>query len=321
MKLALIGCGNIAELHVPAFKAAGFDVCCVAGSLNSINVDDFAKRHQIDKVYKDPDDLVHSNLWDAILIVSSIDSILGYIKKSSVYNKPILVEKPVSLNYKELDSVLDFDNVYVAYNRRFYSTTSYANDFLKNHKKSLIKITIPESSMGELGFNSFPNLLPSRVYENSVHVIDLVNYIAGKIEWTHVDHLLDKEKYLSVSALGISKEGHNIILNVCFDAPDNFSIDITNGNERIEMRPIEIAYHYKGMRVEEPSDDIPIRRYLPLVKNTVINSSSREELKPGFYEQANDFMDICKGEKITNSATLIDAKNALEVVHRLRNNI
>jgi predicted dehydrogenase len=317
LKIAIIGCGNIAEFHVPALRSVGFEIAYVASSLNSSTVGEFANRHSIDNVFKNPIDLIESHEWDALLIASPIETIIEYIHKAVVHNKPILIEKPVALNYNDLNGVVDYENVYVAYNRRFYKTTKYVEKFLKDHPKSLIKVTIPESDKSADGYNTFPNKLPILTYENSVHVVDLVNYLIGKIEWNSVDHVIKNNKYLAISALGVGEQGFHVVLDICYNSPANFSIDILHASERIEMRPIEIAYHYEGMRVEEPSNEIPIRRYLPLIKETIINSSKAKELKPGFYEQAMDFMKICQGRLSDRSATLRDARDVLEVVHKL----
>jgi predicted dehydrogenase len=317
MKVALIGCGNIAEFHVPALKAVGFTVHSVAGSDNSTRVKSFSQRHDIPNIYNTASELINSNDWDALLIASPIETVPKYILQAVKSNKPILVEKPVSLDPNIVKKLIKYKNVLVAYNRRYYASTKIAKSFIDEHPEVLLKVTIPEQANGPNDVYQFPSRLPTLAYENSVHVIDLVNYLAGKITWTSVSHIASSDKYLSVSALGKGDKGINIMLDMYFNAPANFSIDIISANERVEMRPIEIASYFKGMEVNEPTVDRPIRIYTPSLINQVVESGHEPNLKPGFYEQAEEFFKFSQGHSVEKSATLEDAWDALNVVNSL----
>lgn len=318
MKLAMMGCGNIANFHAPALKKAGFDIISVAGSNNSSTVADFAHNHGIPKIFSNPVELVESDEWDALLIASPIGTVIDYIHRAAIKRKPILCEKPISLDYTDLDELIKYDNIYVAYNRRYYSTVQYAKEFLQENPQALLKVTIPESDDSYHGYNKFPDRLPSLTYENSVHVIDTLNYLAGKVQWSKTEHVLSGDEYVSVTALGKGEYGFNVVLDIYYSTPANFSIDILARDERLELRPIEIATHYKGMEVNEPTKDIPIRTYSPTSIRKIIESSKISGLKPGFYEQAEDFMKACNGENGIKAANIINARDALEVVHMLR---
>jgi predicted dehydrogenase len=210
-----------------------------------------------------------------------------------------------------------YKNVLVAYNRRHYSSTKYAKSFLDSHPNGLIKVTIPESAIQPDDNRQFPYRLPASVYGNSTHIFDLVNYLAGKVSWDYVSHITSAEKYLSVLAIGKGRKGSSVLLDMYFNAPANFSIDILSGNERIELSPIEIANYYKDMQVKDPTPERPIRTYVPTQVDQIIERGEEPNSKPGFLGQAEVFMNFCHGKKAKNSATLEDAWAALDVVEAL----
>ena len=134
-RITLIGTGGIAEFHLPALKAAGFEIVSCCGSPNSIRAKKFSIKHNIEKVYSNYNDALndHEN-WDCVLIASSVDTTFPILKDALKKNKPIMVEKPVSINPNDLLALEgNLNNVVVAYNRRFYSTVQYAKEFINKN--------------------------------------------------------------------------------------------------------------------------------------------------------------------------------------------
>jgi predicted dehydrogenase len=318
MRLALVGCGNIADFHIPAMQEAGFDCVSVAGSVNSLRAKEFAKRHTISKVYADPVELLRdSSGWDALLLASPVSTMLDYIKLAAPMGKPILAEKPVALNHEELTPTLKYQNVLVAYNRRFYSTTEYAKTFVDSHADIIIKVSIPEQRIDPDHNVDFPHRLPPFSYQNSVHLFDLVNFLAGKVQWEAASAISGSDRYLGIVAFGKSDKGFTVQLDNCFNSPDNFAVNIISGNERVELRPIEIAQYYKGMQVNEPTKKIPFSTYTPKLIDQIVVTDEEAGFKPGLLMQAKEFMHYCKTAGDYRGATLVDAYNALKTAHSL----
>ena len=317
IKLAVIGCGNIAQFHLPAMSDVGFDIVSIAGSKNSKNVYNIAKKYDINKVFNDPADTLKKPAdWDALLILSPVSTIVDYLELAVPFGKPILVEKPVALDHLHLQNLIKYKNIRVAYNRRFYSGAVFAKKFVKDHPKSLIKVTIPEQRKDPEHNMDFPNRLPLLSYENSVHMFDLMNYISEDIKWKDVSSIKSVDKYVATAALGYSANGATIQLDSYFNASDNFSINIIADNERVEMKPIEVTSLFKGMKVNEPTEEIPIRLYTPMLKNKIIDSPGNGH-KPGFLGQAQDFMNFCLGGRDCTGADIMDAYSALKLAHSL----
>ena len=92
---------------------------------------------------------------------------------------------------------------------------------------------------------------------------------------------------------------------------------IDRDGERFELKPFEIGTLYAGMSVVEPSNDAPIRRYLPTVAQRILPSGEDLIYKPGFFKQAECFYGLINGNKQKTAASIRDAKNALLIAELL----
>lgn len=313
MKMGIIGCGSIASFHLPAMEKAGFKISALSGRPDGFKtVKNFALKHNVDLCYQNPFELIHSKNWDSLLICCPVKNTVEYIQAAVKYNKPILSEKPVSHDLKKIKPLTKYKNVKVAYNRRFYKNVQIGKTFIDKNGPCLIKVSIPESSYGDR--YKIPNL-PYNSYVNSVHIFDLVNYLAGVVKWNYVNKIINKNKYLSISAIGKTRNKHTILLDNTFNSSENFSINIIASNKRFHLCPIEIGRFYEGMKINNPSNKIPIRTYLPYLKKEYIENSN-SKFKPGFLNQSKDFMNFCKGKK-TKSANLKDSYEALKLVQAI----
>jgi predicted dehydrogenase len=317
INLSVVGCGNIAEFHIPVMREAGFNIVAIAGSLDSKNVTTFAKKHNIPKTYSNPIDLIENfSEWDALLLLSPTSSIVSYLNLVASCGKPILAEKPVALNHLDLESLIHFKNIRVAYNRRFYSGSVFAKKFVASHPNSLIKVTIPENRKDPDHNINFPKRLPLLSYENSVHIFDLMRFISHDISWEKTSIIKNNQNYVGLISIGTGSNGSTIQLDSYYNASENFAINIISDDERLEMKPLEITSFYKGMSVIEPSEETPIRIYSPSLKNQIIDSQLNG-FKPGFFGQAQDFMKFCLNNEDCSGADIIDAYYALKLVHSL----
>ena len=82
------------------------------------------------------------------------------------------------------------------------------------------------------------------------------------------------------------------------------------------MKPLESAQLYDGMKVIQPTKDIPIKTYKPLLKEQLIETDV-DNIKPGFRLQAEDFKNFCDG-KNSIGATIYDSYKALKTIEDLK---
>ena len=309
-KLAIIGCGKIANFHAEAFLKSGFLISHCASSKNSKSVEDFAKRFNIKNIFKNPNELLkeHNN-WDVILISVPINKNSIYLNKVIELNKVCLIEKPVSFNIDYLKKICKLRNdfIRVAYNRRFYPTVQNALNFIKRKKKVFLRLDLPERV--EKNDNFF------LVKANSAHGIDLINYLFGQVEIINIIKLPYSN---GRKVIFKSKNGSIIDLNMNWNSPANFMIQIESSKERLELKPFETSVLYEGMKVIEPSKDFPLRRYFPNEKSN-LNSFNKVniDIKPGFLEQAIEIKQILMGKKPKITASLKDALFVQEIILKI----
>lgn len=314
-RLAIIGTSDIAMFHVDAAREAGFSVDHVAARPNSTTVVDFARRHEIANTWNDPLDLIaSSDRWDALIIASTTESVLGLLRSAIETGKPILVEKPVAVHSSELN-VLDLSNprVLVAYNRRFYASVAAAREFLGAAGPAIIHCEIPESVRRD----DEGRLVTAPVRLNSVHVFDLLNHLLGGLTITHAQLLDSRRPDNGGYMTAVSARGDLCSISTNWNAPANFSLTIDRDGERFELRPLEIATVYRGMEVIEPSQEIPIRRYVPQPVRKHIPPEHEVRFKPGFVEQARTLRGMVDGASTGIGARLQDAHRALQIAERL----
>ena len=314
IKIGIIGCGNISKFHIPALQKVGFSIVAISGRDNSESkLKKFSKDNNLtnSKIFSTSLELIHSNLWDALLVCCPTKNSLKYLNIASKYDKPILAEKPIDYHSENLSPLLKYKNIRVAFNRRFYGSIKFAKKFYDENNISLIKISIPEKKNEIVDVDKFP----TSVYENSIHMFDLLNFITDNCNFHYCESLIYQKKYKTIIATGTSKKGCLIQLDMCFNSSDNFSIDIISETKRVKLSPIEIAKFYDGIETIHPTKEISIRRYKPIMHDEVITVDINN-LKPGFYEQALNFNKFCKGE-VNKGPSIIDAYNNLKSIEQL----
>ena len=315
-RLAIIGTTNIAVAHLDAARAVGFDVVHVAGSPQSVTAPKFAKNHGISRVWDDPMALAaDKDAWDAIVIASSTNSMIGLLAAAMSTGKPVLAEKPIGHTSSSLDSLLtSTENVLVGFNRRFYSSVQEAKLFVASGAPCLLHLELPESVLvdTETGLRDL-----NRVTTNSTHGLDLINYITGglAIESVYSVGVVGDEQGRVLIAK--SQRGDLCSVSANWNAPANFSLTIDRGDERFELRPLEMGALYRGMEVAPPTPETPLRTYKPIKVINFVPSGDDSTLKPGFLGQCEALMNKIEGKHSDIAATLHDAKIALQFAEAL----
>ena len=315
-KLAIIGTTNIAIAHLDAARAVGFDVVHVAGSLQSATAQKFAETHGISRVWADPMALAaDKDAWDAIVIASSTNSMIGLLAAAMSTGKPVLAEKPIGHTSNSLDPLLTVaENVLVGFNRRFYSSVQEAKRFIASGAPCLLHLELPESVQvdTETGLRDV-----SRVTTNSTHGLDLINYVTGGLTIESVYSVGvagDKQGKVLIAK---SSRGDLCSVSANWNAPANFSLTIDRGDERFELRPLEMGALYRGMEVAPPTPETPMRIYKPIKVINFVPSGDDSKLKPGFLGQCQALMNKIEGKHSDVAATLHDAKIALQFAEAL----
>ena len=318
-RLALIGCGNIAEFHAPAFREAGFDLAAVTSRPGSTRLRPFAEKHQIPLVFDDPASLFEARRqWDAVLIMASTEATMENLMLAVQSDAPVMVEKPVSVHATDLEPLINKGlPVLVAYNRRFYRTVREARREVTEGGPVLAHMAIPDSVTTPDHPDDDPGYL-DRFFSNSVHGLDMLRYIFGDLRVEHVQRNRNSNGAITALAAILSAgDGSTVQLTANWKAPANFTLTLDRPGHRLELWPFEAGAVYEGMEVVEPTPESPIRSFKPKMIDQVKLDEWDYTFKPGFLGQAKAFLALVNGEDTGPAATLDDAHAVLKLAEEL----
>ena len=196
VRWGIIGCGNVTEVKSgPAFQKIDNSTLVAVMRRNGELAKDYASRHQVPKWYDNADDLINDPEVNAVYVATPPSSHKENTLKAVAAGKPVYVEKPMALNYRECKDMIESCEqadvpLYVAYYRRA----------LPRFKK--IKEIIESGVLGDIRFVASkyysPNTiekdqenLPWRLqpkiaggglfYDLASHALDIQDFLLGPI--------------------------------------------------------------------------------------------------------------------------------------------
>lgn len=306
MNIGFIGCGNIAHFHADVLKALGVSIIAVSAREHSPNIGLFSEKYVIRKQYTRWQEMVENESLDALWVVATWNKMEEMLIPLIETGLPLFLEKPIALSSSIIKKAITVHKrtqqyIQIGFNRRFYPFMGEIKTIIEKGELRSVLVEIPESI--DLNNHDFAKNL---WMINSSHVLDLLMYFVGPLEI----------KYASSSRKGIYKilSSYNALLETNQNIPvhlsaewntaNNFGITFFVDNQRIILKPLEITVIYEGFDIVEPSSDIPVRQYRPKKIRELFCDG---QYKPGFYEQAEYFINslkypICNDE--VESATL-----------------
>jgi predicted dehydrogenase len=199
--------------------------------------------------------------------------------------KHLLVEKPGGLQLSEIkalaDKASDNDaNIYIAYNRRFYSSTLKAQELIEQEGG----VTSFNFELTEWGHVIEKLDKPKIVLEkwflgNSTHVADMAFFLGGKPKEIRcfTSGSLSWHSSSSIYAgAGVSHNGALFNYAANWESAGRWSVEILTNENRYVFRPME------SLQVQK-------RGTIPLM-NIAIDDELDKEFKPGLYKQVEAFV-------------------------------
>lgn len=309
-KIAIVGISPIVSFHIKALREAGLEPVAIASSnLNSTNIKKFATENKILKNFPNWKKMLDAQEYDGILIASKIEYTMEILEGCVKYNIPILVEKPVSFDSESLEKILRVahNKIMVGYNRRYYRTVKYVRNNIDRKQESILSLMIAPESRSIRNF-----------FDNTSHCIDMLRYVFGEITLEFVKKIVFEDQVRGVVAIFSTEQNDTIQFMGNWGTSDNFSLSTYIGKKKLELKPFESLKIFEGMNVIEPTEESPIRKYIPKIVETIELENIDGKIKPGFYQQAKEFADMINiGLKSENTASLIDAKKTIKICEKL----
>lgn len=294
LKFAIIGCGSVAIDHAIAIKKLGHEI--VYGSTknkHSPNWKLFKKKFPLVK-FLETEKILENKAVDRIVSCLPIDEQIKYCEKLLSSKKPILIEKPLHINNKELKKILITKKIFlknkaIAYNRRNYEVVS----ILKNKiEKNLIKsVDINISENYDILKKKYKKKISKLFLHvgSSSHIVDLAFFLFGDLrilnKWAH-----SEKKLKSISLLLRAKKNFPLFVKINSQDPEIASIKVRFFDNTLwSLSPIEQLSIYKGNKKIKSKDNFFGKEYEPILK---YNYKENKKLRPGFLKQMKNFANL-----------------------------
>jgi predicted dehydrogenase len=197
IKWGIIGCGNVCEHKSgpPMYKLEHSSLVAVMRN-DSEKLADFARRHNVPRTFTDASQLINDPDVNMIYIATPPGSHKEYAIKALSAGKPVYVEKPMAMNYRECQEMITASQkagqkLFVAYYRRalpyFMKIKQLLDDGIIGTVMSVnIKFNRPESDADrnpehqswhlnrEIGGEGY-------FYDLAPHTLDIFDFLLGEI--------------------------------------------------------------------------------------------------------------------------------------------
>lgn len=177
MRVVLVGAGGWGKNH--ARILSNLNVLCAICDADVNTSAEFGKRYAVNH-YTSVDELIKLEKFDAAIIATPTKSHFEIAKKLIEAKKHIFVEKPLTTNSKDGQTLIDF-----ASKKKTIITCGYIERF--NPAVNKVKSYIDEGKYGDLltlefhRYNTTPNTQDvGIIHDTAVHDIDTANYLFGQ---------------------------------------------------------------------------------------------------------------------------------------------
>jgi len=302
-KIILFGTGQMAYEYTRVLKDQGHDFIVVGRGENSAK--DFQNKTGFIPVTGGADKFLTQNdysNWKAIIAVNGDQ--LGKVTIAAVKHgiKSILVEKPAGLDKDEITSVGKvaanyLANVYVAYNRRFYTSVKKAREIIKKDGGAL---------SFHFEFNELADMIASLdhpaeikkqwLLHNSTHVIDLAFFLGGSPKSLLANtsgSLSWHPKGAIFTGCGITTDNTPFTYHSNWQAPGRWGLEVMTKNYRLIFKPLE-----KLQAQQKDSFNII---------DITLDNKLDTKFKPGLYEEVKSFL--------TNQDSLCTIEEQIKNLH------
>jgi predicted dehydrogenase len=290
-KVAVIGAGYMSEEHLKVFSKHCEIKLCGIYSRTKVNAIKLAKIYDIPLVADSIDELYKITKPDLVVICVPELQLWNVFVAATNYPWKMLVEKPIGLSLHETEKFLELtekqnSEVYIALNRRHYTSTKTLLERLKNSSGNRVVTVIDQEDLIEARKMGQPQEVMNRwMYANSIHIIDLFSIFCRG----NFDEIQNFNTNLNGSSRFVSStirfdSGDLGIYHGIWDAPGPWQVSVTTSDTRYELRPLE---------------KLSIQEFPSRYSIDIQQSGTDLDLKPGLLEQSHQSILMLKNQPHT----------------------
>jgi predicted dehydrogenase/threonine dehydrogenase-like Zn-dependent dehydrogenase len=260
LNVGFIGAGNFAQNAVlPRIKDKVKFVGIVTAEGNMSRY--VAEKYGFTYCADTPEKLILDDNIGTVFILTRHDTHAGYAVQSLMAGKNVIVEKPLAMNFEELEAVKDAYNksgkgLMLGFNRRFSPLTQQMMSRMDALQKKTINIRVNAGVVPPDHWVHDPKVGGGRIIGEVCHFIDLACFIAGS-----------NAKSIHAVALGSNPALNDTVsINIEFENGSIANISYySNGNknvpkERIEVFSNGIVYNIDDFKSMETISDKGVKK-------------------------------------------------------------
>lgn len=197
IRWGIIGCGDVTEVKSgPAFYKSKHSQLAAVTRRDTDKARDYAARHGVDTVHNNAEALIQDPNIDAIYVATPPESHLQYALEAAVAGKPCCVEKPMALNHKQCETMIEAFNqaqvpLFVAYYRRtlprFLKIKQWLDENaigdIRHISWNFRKTASDTDKSGKANWRTQPDQAGGGYFVDlASHGLDLFDYLLGPIQ-------------------------------------------------------------------------------------------------------------------------------------------
>lgn len=287
IRLAIVGAGRIADLHLKVLKGLPDVETVGITSRTKTKAEEKARIFDVPKVTDDLDTLIREVRPDGLLVLASADQIYNVACRALTYGIPVFLEKPAGLHPGETWNLVQIARKHdvktmVGYNRRHYSVFHKGIQIIREHGP-LMGVLVEGherwSAVRAVGHHP-ESVLSGWLYANTTHTIDLLRFFGGEPD--DVKAIVHRRR----EARG---DQFTAIMNLSSGAVGTFvSHWLSPGGWRVSLYGQGVTVDFKPLETGAWTDsDARVHAIEP--------DAADLEFKPGFYGQMKAFCDLVRG--------------------------
>ncbi len=182
INIGFIGAGSFAQSYlIPYTKSEGASLDTVVTS-KGITAKNVAQKFNFNNASSDAQDILDNKKINTIFIATPHNSHASYVIEAIKAGKNVFVEKPLAMNYDELEAVKKtYENgnsrLMVGFNRRFSPVAvKIKEEFKNNGEPKVVNIRINAGFIPKDHWTQNANLGGGRIIGEMCHFIDLMQY-------------------------------------------------------------------------------------------------------------------------------------------------
>ena len=244
----IIGCGDVCEVKSgPAFNKVANSKLLAVMRRNPDKAKDFARRHSVPKYYTDAFELINDPEVNAIYIATPPSSHESYLEMALKADKPVYVEKPVTVNSASVQRMMEMEEKYdgkvsVAHYRRglplFNKIKQLVNDgAIGKVKLILLKTLQPTVSkiitQTDDNWRINPEISGGGLFHDlSPHQLDIMYWIFGEPQQVYVQTANQGKLYNAPDLTMVQLEFAN---DIYFNGVWDFNVAETATNDSCDV--------------------------------------------------------------------------------------